>query len=366
MSSEAEEIQGRKNDVALRPLRMMDIAAVAGVSRATVSLVMTQSPLVADRTRERVLKVAEDLGYVYNRHAASFRSQRSGIIGLVVSDLRNPFFGEMVATIQRFLAEKDYFVVVVNTLDDIAQQNRALRQLLELRADGVLLVPCPGSDAVEIELISARMPVVLMTRELDCKELSYVGSMDYEGGVAAARHLIESHGCQRLGFFGSTLRGSASEKRHLGFSETARSAGAVVEARWLGDDNVLPLAAYDAFMALLRSGPPPEGLVCNSDNVAFGALRALKDSGYSNVEDCRVIGFDDVEQAAMWSPSLSSVAISRTALGVSGAETVLSAISNELPHPVRIRHESHLRSRESCGCDGDSRQSFSSENRLVD
>src|SRR5699024_2401423 len=115
----------------------------AGVSRATVSLVMKNSPLVATDTRDRVIRVANELGYVYNRHAASFRAQRSQTVGLVVTDLRNPFFGEIVATIQQFLGERGYFVIVMNTLDDLDQQEKALTRLLETRADGVLLVPCP-------------------------------------------------------------------------------------------------------------------------------------------------------------------------------------------------------------------------------
>ncbi|MGF3056778.1 LacI family DNA-binding transcriptional regulator [Microbacterium sp. YY-01] len=329
---------------------MLDVARAADVSRATVSLVMTNSPLVADHTREKVLKAAQELGYVYNRNAASFRTQRSYIIGLVVSDLRNPFFGEIAATVQQFLSEQGYFVVVVNTLDNLEQQEHALTRLLESRADGVLLVPCPGSDVARIREVNELMPVVLLTRELDAPEVSYVGSMDYDGGAAAARHLIEVHECRRLGFFGNTAPGSAGEKRFNGFRDTVEAAGGTLEPIWQGNHIELTSQSYRAFRTLLETSAPPEGLVCNSDNVAYGALRALRDSGFMQISDCRVIGFDDVEQSALWSPSLTSVSVSRADLGVSAAQTVLAAIRGELKQPVVLRHQSQLQVRESCGC----------------
>lgn len=350
MTQQPEAVPPAVTSDSARAIKMIDVAEAAGVSRATVSLVMTESPLVAKQTRRKVLDAVKDLGYVYNRHAASFRSQRSMIIGLVVSDLRNPFFGEVVATIQRFLAAHGYFVVVVNTLDEPAQQEEALTQLLELQADGILLVPCPGTNPATIARINVKTPVILLTRELACEGVSYVGSKDYEGGVTASTHLIDVHGCETLGFFGTSLKGSASSIRLEGFRDTAMDAGVKVEPIWQSRDNVLPSEAYGSFMDLLTTTSPPAGLVCNSDNVAYGALRALRDSGYPDVEDCRVIGFDDVEQSALWSPSLTSVAVSRTELGESGAKAVLRAIRDPSAPPQSIRHESKLRIRESCGC----------------
>lgn len=346
----AERTEAEPARATTKRVKMTDVAAAAGVSRATVSLVMTQSPLVAARTRDHVLQVAEELGYVYNRHAAGFRSQHSRIVGLVVTDLRNPFFGEIATTIQHDLAAQEYFLVVADTADDPEQQRRAVQQMQELNADGMLLVPASGTDPGEVAGWNERIPVVLLTRDLEAAGVSYVGSEDYEGGQTAARHLIEVHGCRTLGYFGSAVPGSASERRLAGFRDAAEAAGVAVQPQWLGDGRVHATEAYDAFLDLLDRGAPPEGLVCNSDNVAFGAMRALRDSGHTSVADCRVIGFDDVEQAAMWSPSLTSVAVSRKELGASAARTILAAVGGERAEPVRIRHASQLRVRESCGC----------------
>src|ERR671934_161022 len=160
-----------------KQVTLLDIAADAGVSRATVSLVMRDSPLVAAETRERVLDSAERLGYVYHRVAASLRSQRSGAVGLVITSVGNPFFAELTTGVESVLSETGRLAILGQHSESLATQERLLNQLLEYRVDGVILTPVNGTPAATIERLTASgVAVVLCVRRLAGVVATYVGS----------------------------------------------------------------------------------------------------------------------------------------------------------------------------------------------
>src|SRR6266516_1654877 len=171
-------------------ITLLDIAADAGVSRATVSLVMRESPLVAAETRERVLLSAERLGYVYDRVAASLRSQRSAAVGLVITSVGNPFFAEITTGVESVLSDTGRLAILGQHSESLETQERLLNQILEDRLDGVILTPVAGPPPKMIErLTHAGVTVLLCVRRLAGVDVSYVGS-DNEGGArAAALHL---------------------------------------------------------------------------------------------------------------------------------------------------------------------------------
>src|SRR5439155_942765 len=161
---------------------LLDVARDAGVSRATASLVLRGSELVADETRERVLASMRKLGYVYHRGAASLRTQRSNTVGLIVPDVTNPFFAEMTVGIEERLDQAQHVVLLGNTAETLNKQERLLAMMQEYRADGVLLCPATGTSAKTIaHLRQGRLPLVLFTRYVDGVEADYVGA-DYRRG----------------------------------------------------------------------------------------------------------------------------------------------------------------------------------------
>src|SRR5438093_12948455 len=163
-------------------ITLLDIAAHAGVSRATVSLVMRESPLVAAETRERVLLSAERLGYVYDRVAASLRSRRSSAVGLVVTSVGNPFFAELTTGVESVLSETGRLAILGQHSESLATQERLLNQLLEYRVDGVILTPVNGTPVSAIKrLTSSGVAVVLCVRRLAGAAASYVGSDNKAG-----------------------------------------------------------------------------------------------------------------------------------------------------------------------------------------
>ena len=329
---------------------LADVAKKAGFSRSTASLVFQESTLVADDTRARVRAAAEEIGYVYNRRAAALRMQRTNTIGLLIPGVSNPFFAQLVDAIEVGLTPSGNRVLLANSLDDPARQSDLIRTLLENRVDGLLVVPTVNSTPDFIRPVELQnLPHVLMTRQLPEIATSYVGLNDRRGGQLAARHLLE-HGCTRIAYFGGPEVYTAVERLD-GVHDELRRASAIFDAAWSVKTKTTSTAGYAAAQALLETHQPPDGIVCHSDAIAFGLMHALEEHGIRIGEDTRIIGFDDVEYARVWSPPLSSIAVSAPDMGAEAASMLLSQIVAGSYTPARsVIFDPVLSIRESCGC----------------
>ncbi len=327
---------------------MLDVADSLGVSRATVSLVMRDSPLVAVTTKAAVLHEADRLGYVYNRGAANLRTQRSDVIGLVMPDIVNPFVGEVSLGAQDVLDEYGFFVIIANTRDRLDAQRHIVRSLVEQRVAGLLTIPVLDTDAEsEAELVRARLPVVLLTRDLPESGLPFVGPDDAAVARLGARHLVDHHACTTVAYFGGNAVAAPRIVRERAFRKRVGSQAQIVEEWNLAFDAGLA-EAYATASALLDAGPAPRGVQCHSDSVAYGLLRALHDHRLG-VDDCRVLGIDDLRQSATWIPSVSTIAVHPMELGRISARILLQQIG--VPDVVPGKPPSpQLVPRESCGC----------------
>jgi LacI family transcriptional regulator len=327
---------------------LADVANRAGFSRSTASLVFQGSTLVADSTREAVLAAAGQLGYVYNRRAASLRTQRTLTIGLIIGALSNPFFADLTEAVEDELAPLGYTVLLGNTLEDVERQASLITTLCEYRVDGLLIVPAVGSDASFVgPMSSLGVPHVLVTRRVAGVTAPYVGSDDYHAGERAAAHLA-AHGCRSVAYFGGREGVYVRSERFRGVRAASLAAGMTLTDRWSASLKTSSTAGYDAATALLRDGPPPDGVVCHSDAIAFGFMRAVRDAGLTVGEDVRVIGFDDVEMARHWSPSLTSMSVNAGDLGRAAARLLAQHIDGvEGLQDVILQPE--LIVRESCG-----------------
>ena len=190
---------------------LMDVARHCGVSRATVSLVLNDSPLVAAKTRDRVRQAMAELGYVYNRAAASLRTQHSDAIGVVLTNITNPYFAEFAAGLQDILTSSGTVPLLAVSGEDRDLQRRLVKSLVERNVDGIVLIPAHGTTPSDLpDLLGT--PLVLLARRLNGVDADYVGAQNLEGGYAAAEHLY-SHGCRRIAFVGGFADSSAREER---------------------------------------------------------------------------------------------------------------------------------------------------------
>jgi LacI family transcriptional regulator len=321
-------------------------------------LVLNDSPLVATKTRDRVRQAMVELGYVYNRAAASLRTQHSDAIGVVLTNITNPYFAEFAAGLQDALTSSGTVPLLAVSGEDRALQHRLVKSLVERNVDGIVLVPAHGTQPGDLpDLVGT--PLVLLARRLNGLDVDYVGAQNRDGGYAAAEHLY-SHGCRRIAFVGGFTDSSARQERAGGVAEFLNDHGLTLNADYSVVCEPARPQAREAAMGLLTAnpdvdepnvdGPNVDGIVCFSDVVAFGVLDAIADLGRTVGSDVRVIGFDDVHDAGLNRPSLSSVAVPARETGRRAGQLVLERAAGSTERTVSEEFPTKLEPRETCGC----------------
>ena len=305
---------------------ILDVADRAGVSKSTVSLVLQGSPAVKDTTREAVRKAMSDIGYVYNRSAATLRSASSGLIGLLINDLRNPFFTEFAASLQMALADQGYATVIANTDEDGDLQARMIASLIEHGVSGLIVSPAYGQDTQTLAALkAAAIPTLQVLRRLDKQDPNFpFVAPDYERGSAIATEHLLGRGCRRIAFLGGLDGRPVTKERMAGYIDV------------LGKNGMVPIVrtgeatrAFGKAMVgrLLREDPAIDGILCFNDLVALGVLSACAEHGPKVGRDLHVVGFDDIEDCRDSFPPLTSVSCDIPGLAVYTAECLLAWIN---------------------------------------
>ena len=283
-----------------------DVAREAGVSKSTVSLVLQGSKLVKGETREHVQKVMAEIGYVYNRSAAMLRSGTTGLIGLVINDLRNPFFSELAACLQQSLSQQDYVAVLANTDEDADLQQKMINALIEHGVSAFVICPSYDDSGQAMEAIArAGLPAMQVFRQVDERtELFPFAAPDYAAsGRVAAEHLL-AQGAQNIAFVGGLDGRPVTHERASGYIDVMRAHGR--------EPLVLTGAASRQYgkeqaRVLVEDHPQVDGVVCFNDLVAMGLVAGSTDAGRDVGAALRVVGVDDIEDCLHSAPPLSSV-----------------------------------------------------------
>lgn len=311
-----------------RPITLSDIAANCGVSRATVSLVLRQSPLVNAQTRSRVEAEFKRVGYVYNRAAASLRTRRSSSVALVVNDLSNPFFAEFAAGVDEALAAAGYVTLLGSTGESAERQQAVLQSLMEHDPAGVILSPAEGSDTERVrQAIGLRAPVLVFNRELRDSGWDQLSLDNVDGARQAARHLLQ-WGHRRIAFFGGHAGSSSCRQRREGYALAMQTAGVEIEPHWLVETAPTRLEAAAQAGALFAQERAPTAAVCYNDAVALGLMLGLQARGRLPGKDFAVTGFDDIPEAAVSVPPLTTLAADPRARGRQAAHLVLARVNS--------------------------------------
>jgi LacI family transcriptional regulator len=305
---------------------ILDVAKVAGVSKSTVSLVLQGSPTVKDATRTAVRKAMAEIGYVYNRSAATLRSSTSGLIGLVINDIRNPFFTEFAASLQMILADQGYATVIANTDEDPKLQARMIASLLEHGVSGLIISPSYGNEGETVAALSAAgTPVIQVFRRLEQagEKFPFIAP-DYERGSAIATQHLLDEGCKRIAFLGGLQGRPVTHERKSGYLSVLAAHG--VEPVVLTG---LATRSFGRFMAarLKADYADVDGVLCFNDQVALGVLSACAEHGPRVGQKLKVIGIDGIEDCRDSFPSLTSVNCNISDLANAAATSLLSWIT---------------------------------------
>ena len=310
---------------------LKDVAEAANVSKATASLVLSNNPRISAATRQRVLDAVDALGYVYNQHAASLRTQRSYTIGLIITDVSNPFSAELTSGAESALADHDYSLVLATTDDDLQKQSRSIRTMLERDVDGLILGPVAGTTTESLREITRRCALVLTNPYYDDAPADCVGMDDEYGTMRAVQHLIQQ-GHRRIAFVGGYPTSSTRQRRLQSYRDTLNGQSLDFDPALCIDCPVTRRGGYDAAHQLLNMAAPPTAAYCYSDVIAFGMMLGLRAAGLDAGSEFAVIGFDDVPEASLWHPSLTTVSADPRGMGENAAQLMLRRIANpDLP-----------------------------------
>lgn len=313
-----------------------DVAKRAGVSQPTVSLVLSKNvrARVSPQTRERVLEAARELGYVPNVVARSLVRSRSYAIGVIVPDLRNPFFAEVVSGAERVASEAGYAVLLCETRE--IPRDRHIQALLERQVDGIM-VDAIGAASLP-EPMMAGVNLVLIDEPPD--RWPGVASDAAGAGRLAAEHLL-SLGHKRFGFLGPATNVHAIRMRERGFVAALAEKGIRLESPMLRRVAATAAGGQNGMRALLDLESPPTAVFCSNDLVAAGALKVCSMGGVHVPDAISIVGCDDIELASLLVPELTTIAIPARELGARAARLLLQALkgddgeSRTAPRPQR-------------------------------
>lgn len=299
-----------------------DIARECGVNVSTVSRSLSGSYGVNAQTRERVLAAAARLRYRPNRVARAMATGRSHTIALIISDVRNPFFSDVTRGAEDAAFAAGCDLILCNSDLDPAKQMHYVRSLGEKRVDGIVMNSTAALSAQErAELLTYRLPIVLLNRVAGSRGFSTVCADNEEGGRLAARHLIALGHKQLAHLTGQNARGNLND-RARGFLKAIEQAGLHEPVVLRGEHSMS--GGYALAQRLMERYPKATAVFTGNDAMAFGVLRAVLDAGRSVPGDLSVVGFDNVELAAIVHPPLTTVHQPRREMGKAAVEILLS------------------------------------------
>src|SRR5215213_4162361 len=326
-------------------MRIKDVAERAGVSPATVSRVLNGAASVRAEYRERVLRVIEELGYRPNRLASNLRRQKAEMIGIVVSDIENPHFTQMVRAAEDAAYRKGYRLLLCNTDEEADKQRAYLEMLAGERALGVILVPSdPAGDEISW-LLDLDIPVVAFDRSVDDPRADSVVSDGEDAARRATEHLLAA-GHRHVAFLGGRTGIETAERRRAGYEAAMREAGlAAREAD--GGYRIEP--AFAAMEQLLEHDGDVTALVVANNLMAIGALKALTRSGRQLPEDMALVAIDDPFWAELVEPPLTVLAQPVRAMADAAMRLLFERLAQRRAEPCHEVFPFELKMRGSCG-----------------
>lgn len=327
---------------------MIDVAEAAGVSIATVSAFLNGTTNVSPELTQRIEKAIREIGYERNSIARSLKIGSTRTIGLTVADIRNPFFTDVVATIQQVLNAAGYAVMLCCNEEDKAQQDDQIKLLLDRMVDGLIIAPAGEDEIMRRLLTTTRKPAVLIDRVCDGLDVDAV-ILDNQKAVADATYYLIGLGHRRIGYVSGSPNTSTGRDRLAGYAEALSTSGIGYSAELVREGNFREADGYRAAMQLLALPDRPTALFSANNLMTIGAMRAIRDMGLACPADISVACMDDFPWADVFSPRLTTVAQPVEAIGEQAANLLLERLQGRAPSHARqlVLHGS-LKIRNSC------------------
>jgi LacI family transcriptional regulator len=309
-------------------MNIAEIARRANVSTATVSRTLNQSGPVKAATARKVWRAVTALNYYPNSHARTLVSGRSRLIGLIVSDITNPFFPELVRAFEDLAAQKQYDLLLTSTNYDTSRMTTCLRRMLERKVDGVAMMTSEMDLGLIKELSKRNLPIVFMDVGQMGPRMSHV-SIDYGNGIRQAVDHVVSLGHRNIGFITGPLDLHSARTRRQAFIDGLRGHKIPLDRRFVREGTHTAEGGERAMKELLKLARIPTAVVCSNDWTAIGALHAIHDAGLTVPQDISLVGFDDIPLTSYTTPTLTTVRMSARDVGATAFQALFSLIGEQ-------------------------------------
>ena len=304
---------------------IQDVAREAGVSTATVSRILSNSTKVLPETRERVLAVIERLNYHPNRLAKQFRTQETGLILVLVPELSNTFYKDILIGIEETAAEKQYHVVIAEIHNDATLEAYFFDCLKQKQVDGIITFAAK-LDPAHLEELADEFPVVVACRYYEGIQLPNV-TIDNRKAACDITNYLLNLGHRRICCLAGDTDILLYQDRLNGYNEALTRRGVEIQPEWIQESQPSIKGGYDAVMRLASAGFNFTAVAACGDTLAVGAIKALRDLGRRVPEDVAVTGFDDIDLSLLYTPTLTTVRQPRRQIGIKSMEKLLERIA---------------------------------------
>lgn len=322
-----------------RPKSIKEIARLAGVSHSSVSRALRNSPLVNREKAARIRRIAEECGYRPSAAARSLVTRRSRTVGVVVTNIADPFVAGVVSGIEEWADRKGYSVFLANSNAEPKREVRVVQSFEEHRVDGIIVAASRVGALYMPMLARMRVPIVLLNNQHPSQYVHSVTIANAEGSRAAVGHLIEL-GHRRIAYLGDRQGYQSDTERFAGYRQAIEEAGLEFEPELVVHGDGKPEGARAPMEALLRLAERPTAVFCYNDLTALGALRAARDAGLTVPGDVSLAGFDDLYISQYLDPPLTTVRQPMGEMGGLAMETLLRLIAGEaVGEDIQLRGE---------------------------
>ena len=315
-------------------ISIADIARVAGVSHTTVSRALRESPLISIDTRERIQRLAQEMGYTPNAIAQSLQTRRTSTIGLVITSIDDPFLSDVVKGVEEVTRAGGFSVLLSTTHNDPDQEMAVIETFHRRRVDGILVASSRITSKYKKRLDHIRVPTVLINSQAESQDalLHWVAVDDRTGAQLAVDHLLQL-GHRSIGYLGVSCRPRSNQQRLQGYQKALTAAGMPFHKEWImvaagtnASDEEDVVTGQASLPQLLDAGVT--AIFCYNDMVAVGVLMACQQRGIAVPQELSIVGFDDIRMANYVTPPLTTICQPKVELGRLATEVMLDLLNN--------------------------------------
>ena len=308
-------------------ITIKDIAKKANVSYSTVSRALAGHNQISNETKNRILKISEELGYSPNTLAQGLVTKQTFNLGLIVSDITNPFFPEVIQGIEESANDLGYRIYLCNTNWSVEKENIYLNRLFTSSVDGIIIFPA-SDDVSHIINSKIKIPIVFANHKLKDDACSYVAFNDYEAAKTAVEYLIKL-GHKNIAYVGGLETNVSNMERIRGYQEVMKNHSIELHPNYIVNGEFKQSSGYQLTKDLLIKNAYPTAIVAGDDVMALGVIQAVEEFGLNVPNDISVIGFDDISYAALDKIQLTTINMPKYEMGKASIQLLMERIHEQ-------------------------------------